>query len=142
MTEDTVTCDSRPGVFLVVVWSTWPATSSNSITFSALLSDGSVVSWGERLKDSECVQQLVDVRQLASTDGAFCAVLANGLVQCWGHGFPDAGDSGLVDVQLRDVREVLGARNTFVALRADGAILMWGGRYKDSPELREELKRL
>ena len=108
MTEDTVACDSRPEVFLVVVWSTWPATSSNSITFAALLADGTVVTWGfgDCGGESSAVQHLLrDVHQIQRSDRAFAAILLDGSVVTWGD--PEyGGDSLAVQDQLRNVQQI------------------------------------
>ena len=69
------------------------------------MADGSVVSWGDRRfgGDSQWVQeQLINVKQLQSTSGAFASIHSDGTVVTWGT--PHAGgDSAAVQDQLRDV---------------------------------------
>ena len=58
-----------------------------SITFAAILADGSVVTWGDPSSggDSTAVQdQLRNVRQIQATVGAFNAILADGSVVTMG----------------------------------------------------------
>ena len=139
MTEDTVTCDSRPGVFLVVVWSTWPATSSNSITFAAILADGSVVTWGHELSggDSSTVQdQLKNVQNVQASSGAFAALLADGAVVTWGNP-AGGGDSSRVQDQLRHVRQVQASEDSFAALLDGGFVVTWGCLLYTSPSPRD-----
>ena len=55
--------------------------------FAALLSDGSVISWGKLgfRGDSSLVQQpLMDVQQIEASQGAFAAILEDGSVVSWG----------------------------------------------------------
>ena len=61
--------------------------------FAAMLSDGSVVTWGNAFHggDSSAVQdQLRDVQQIQASNGAFAAILGDGSVVTWG----DAGWGG------------------------------------------------
>ena len=54
--------------------------------FSAILQDGSVVTWGEPFHggDSSAVQdQLRSVQQIQVTGSAFAAILEDGLVVAW-----------------------------------------------------------
>jgi alpha-tubulin suppressor-like RCC1 family protein len=70
--------------------------------FAAILTDGSVVTWGHKNYggDSSQVQdQLKNVQQVQATGTAFAAVLADGSVVTWGK--PDCGaDSSAVQDQL------------------------------------------
>jgi hypothetical protein len=55
-------------------------------TFAAILSDGSVVTWGAPVfgGDSSQVQDLKGVQQAQATESAFAAILADGSVVTWG----------------------------------------------------------
>ena len=66
--------------------------------FAAILSDGSVVTWGDPESGGDSFQvqeQLRDVQQIQSTDRAFAAILSDGSVVTWGDP-DDGGDSSLV----------------------------------------------
>ena len=62
--------------------------------FAAILSDGSVVTWGDADSggDSTAVQdQLKDVQKIKSSSNAFAAILGDGSVISWGCG-DEGGD--------------------------------------------------
>ena len=76
--------------------------------FAAILSDGSVVTWGDQLSggDSSAVQvQLKDVQQIQASDGAFAAILGDGSVVTWGEA-DYGGDSRGVQHQLKNVQQI------------------------------------
>ena len=57
-------------------------------TFAAILSDGSVVTWGDPDyggDSSEVQDRLKSVQQIQATDSAFAAILADGSVVTWGN---------------------------------------------------------
>ena len=96
--------------------------------FAAILSDGSVVSWGQFRSggDSTAVQmQLQDARELHATRTAFAALLGNGSVVTWGHA-DGGGDSSAVQGQLRDVQELRATASAFVAFLLDGSAIVSG----------------
>ena len=131
-------------MFLVVVWSTWPATSSNSITFAAILADGSVVTWGHELSggDSSTVQdQLKNVQNVQASSGAFAALLADGAVVTWGNP-AGGGDSSRVQDQLRHVRQVQASEDSFAALLDGGFVVTWGhpDYGGDSSKVQDQLR--
>ena len=56
--------------------------------FAAILSDGSVVTWGDAAfgGDSSAVRhQLKQVQQIQASLGAFAAILGDGSIVTWGH---------------------------------------------------------
>ena len=58
------------------------------LLFAAILSDGSVVTWGpaDSGGDSRAIRDhLKDVRQIQATSRAFAAILGDGSVVTWGH---------------------------------------------------------
>ena len=61
--------------------------------FAAILSDGSVVTWGAPVfgGDSSQVQDLKGVQQVQATESAFAAILADGSVVTW---WSDTGGDG------------------------------------------------
>jgi len=69
---------------------------------AAILSDGSVVTWGDAKQggDCSCVEsQLRNVQEIQATGCAFAAILEDGSVVTWGH--PEhGGDSSHVTDQL------------------------------------------
>jgi hypothetical protein len=73
------------------------------MALAAILSDGSVIAWGEPEHGGDCsaVQdQLKKVQQLHATDMAFAAILSTGSVVAWGD--PDwGGDCTAVQDQLQ-----------------------------------------
>lgn len=72
------------------------------------MADGSVVSWGDRRfgGDSQWVQeQLINVKQLQSTSGAFASIHSDGTVVTWGNS-SCGGDSREVQDQLRCLEDL------------------------------------
>ena len=77
---------------------------SSGCAFSAIVADGSVVSWGD--VDFSVVQdQLVDVQQIQASDNAVAAVLGDGSVVTWG-GAREGGDGSAVQDQLKIVKDI------------------------------------
>ena len=77
--------------------------------FAAIISDGSIVSWGHPLYggDSRDVQdQLTDVQQIQAFDGAFAATRCDGSVVTWGNRHDPA-------VQLKTVGQIQASDNAF-----------------------------
>ena len=76
--------------------------------FSAILGDGSVVTWGHPHVggDSRAVQdQLKGVQQNQACRKAFAAILSDGSVVTWG-GHDCGGDSRAVKDQLKGVKQI------------------------------------
>eukprot|EP00913_Durusdinium_trenchii_P019281 g18123.t1 len=97
---------------------------SDTGAFAAILSDGSVVTWGsaECGGDSSSVQhQLKDVQDIAATSSAFAARLKDGSVVSWGQG-------GVWQEQdpLRRVRHIEGSDDAFAAILDDDSVVTWG----------------
>ena len=85
---------------------------------AAILSDGSVVSWGDAGfgGDSNAVQgQLKNVQQIQASHRAFAAIRDDGSVVTW----VDArrgGDSSDVQEQLRSVQQIQATDHAFSAI--------------------------
>ncbi|OLP77757.1 E3 ubiquitin-protein ligase HERC2 [Symbiodinium microadriaticum] len=112
--------------------------------FSALLGDGSVVTWGKATTggDSSAVQeQLRDVQQIQASGGAFAAVRSGGSVVTWGD-TDYGGDSRAVQEQLRDVQQIQASCGAFAAIRSDGSVVTWGRRGcgGDSRAVQDQLR--
>ena len=97
---------------------------------AALKSDGSVVTWGEKISggDSSSVLSQIssDVISLSANAYSFAALKSDGSVVTWG---VDAkgGDSSLVSDDLSSgVQKIYGSRDTFAALKDDGSVIAWG----------------
>ena len=94
--------------------------------FAALLSDGSIVTWGSASSggDSSHVQdQLKDVQQIQATGSAFAAILGNAAAVSWtDHDLI----SSAVQEQLKNVQEIQATAGAFAAILSDGTIVPWG----------------
>ena len=105
----------------------------NASAFTALLGDGSVVTWGHLGfgGDSRVAQrQLKDVQQIQASPSAFAAILGDGSVVAWGDP-EDGGDNSAVQEKLKDVQQIQASR-----------VLTWGDPEDggDSSAVRERLK--
>ncbi|CAE7943562.1 ADS3 [Symbiodinium sp. KB8] len=112
--------------------------------FAALLSDGSVVTWGHADDggDSSSVKdQLRTVQQIQSTNRAFAAILADGAVATWGHA-GCGGDSSSVKELLKDVQHIEATHEAFAAILSDRSVVTWGsaGWGGDSSSVQDQLK--
>ncbi|CAE7748222.1 unnamed protein product, partial [Symbiodinium pilosum] len=98
--------------------------------FAAILSDGSVVAWGDSYNGGDCTavsHELQQVKHIQASRLAFAALRADGSVVTWGH--PDyAGDCGPVREQLKGVREIQASWGAFAALLESGRVVTWGDR--------------
>ena len=107
-----------------------PQIAASRGAFAAILSDGSVVTWGEPNfgGESGAVQdQLKGVQQIAASRGAFAAILSDGSVVTWGE--PNfGGESGAVQDQLKRVQPIAASRGAFAAILSDGSVVTWGSR--------------
>ncbi|OLQ06603.1 C4-dicarboxylate transport protein 1 [Symbiodinium microadriaticum] len=114
--------------------------------FAAILSDGSVVTWGNAnyIGDAGSVQgRLKNVQQIQATIGAFAAILGDGSVVTWGD--PDlGGDSTDVQDQLKNVQQIQASYRAFAAILGDGSVVTWGdaGDGGDSSAVKEQLKNV
>ena len=101
-------------------------------------SDGNVLDGGDC---SPIQDQLVDVRYIYTTSGAFAALKQDGTVVTWGLSVEwrwddeedekyqvvvDGGDCSNVKEQLVDVQYIYSTKFAFAALKADGSIVAWG----------------
>ena len=112
--------------------------------FAAILSDGSVVTWGSvgHGGDSTAVQdQLKNVKQIQASDYAYAAILGDGSVVTWGDA-DCGGDSSAVQDQLRNVRQVQYTDYAFAAILADGSVVTWGNAFcgGDSSAVQDRLR--
>ena len=101
---------------------------AGSSAFAAILEDGSVVTWGHRLRggDSSAVRdQLKGVQQIQATEMAFAAILEDGSVLTWGDEYC-GGDSSAVQDQLRGVQQIQATHEAFAAILEDGSVVTWG----------------
>ena len=90
--------------------------------FAAILSDGSVVTWGCAFCE-ENIQadplQLCGVQSIQTNPVAFAAIKQDGSVVTWGEK-DFGGDSSSIQQELYNVQEVQAAEMAFAAIRADG----------------------
>ena len=112
--------------------------------FAAILSDGSVATWGEagRGGDSTAVKdQLKNVRQIQASVSAFAAILGDGSVVTWGDA-ERGGDSSAVQDQLKNVQQIQASFCAFAAILVDGSVVTWGvaDRGGDSSAVQDQLK--
>ncbi|CAK9044776.1 unnamed protein product [Durusdinium trenchii] len=94
--------------------------------------------------DCRAVQdQLQNVREIFSTDGAFAALLQNGGVVAWGDPV-FGGDSSLVQDQLEHVQEIHTCGFAFAAVLHDRRVVTWGasGYGGDSTEVQDQLENV
>eukprot|EP00435_Cladocopium_sp_Y103_P060367 s953_g22.t1 len=82
---------------------------------------------------------LVDVCNIATTDMAFAAILANGIVVTWG-GY--AANSDTAHDRPKEVKMVRGAAYAFAALLSDGSVASWGHQSLggDSSQVQAQLR--
>ena len=86
-----------------------------------------VVTWGYPDfggDSSEVQEQLEGVQQIQANNGAFAAILADGLVVTWGEA-DSGGDSSEVQDQLKGVQQVQATSHAFAAILADGSVVTW-----------------
>ncbi|MCL1037404.1 Ig-like domain-containing protein [Shewanella submarina] len=101
---------------------------SGEYSHAALMTDGTVVSWGDAAKgaDSSAVQaQLTGVVSIANTDWAYAAIKGDGTVVAWGNSLY-GGDASAVQADLTDVTRVFANTVAFAALKSDGSLVTWG----------------
>ena len=102
----------------------------NSISFAALKTDRSVLTWGNSNNggDSSSVSSSLSsgVSVIYSTDSAFAAVKTDGSVATWGAS-SSGGDSSSVSSSLSSgVSVVYSTWSAFAAVKADGSVVTWG----------------
>ena len=88
------------------------------------------MTWGDRRdggNSSKVQRQLKDVRQIQSTEAAFCAIRNDGSVVAWG--LADyGGDISKAQDKLKNVQHVQSTELAFAAILADGSVVAWGHR--------------
>ncbi|WP_282756177.1 DUF4347 domain-containing protein, partial [Desulfuromonas thiophila] len=101
----------------------------NDLSFAALKSDGTVVTWGYPSSggDSSAVaEDLTGVQQIYSTQFAFAALKGDGTVVTWGSS-DNGGNSSAVAEDLTGVQQIYSTHSAFAALKNDGTVVTWGG---------------
>ncbi|MBC3861101.1 hypothetical protein H8K32_03230 [Undibacterium jejuense] len=114
------------------------------VAYFGVKKDGSFVAWGNyrglitqvdvAMNDATAglsattLASLTNVKSIASTEGAYAALKADGTVVSFGD--PDSGgDSSSVKAQLTGVTQVVGTNYDFLALRKDGTVVGWTGQF-------------
>eukprot|EP01060_Flectonema_neradi_P016591 TRINITY_DN2320_c4_g1_i1.p1 TRINITY_DN2320_c4_g1~~TRINITY_DN2320_c4_g1_i1.p1 ORF type:complete len:4269 (+),score=762.65 TRINITY_DN2320_c4_g1_i1:44-12850(+) len=108
------------------------AVFSNEASFSAILSNGSVISWGSELLGGSSADVADQLRaggfeKVFSTLHAFAALSSSGKVVTW-------GDIGTITPQAetlieRDVVTISTTDAAFAALKRNGGVVTWGHSY-------------
>ncbi|CAE7915063.1 rpl-27a [Symbiodinium sp. KB8] len=117
---------------------------SGSLAMSAILGDGSVVSWGGSGADSTAVREkLKNVHSIQAASMAFAAILDDGSVVCWGD-LGRGGDSSSVQDQLKNVQQIQATKGAFAAVLDDGSVVTWGSDFLggNSSGVRDLLKNV
>ena len=118
----------------------------NAEAFAAILSDGTVVAWGDAHNggDSSAVKdQLTNVQQIQASSFAFAAILSDGSVVTWGDS-DSGGDSAAVQDQLTNVRQIQASFCALAAILSDGSVVTWGDSDSggDSAAVQDQLKNV
>eukprot|EP00438_Fugacium_kawagutii_P031478 Skav222647 [mRNA] locus=scaffold10:462694:474269:- [translate_table: standard] len=108
-------------------------------SFAAILTDGSVVTWGRRGcgdDNSRVRDQLRSVQQIFGARAAFSAIT-------WDMEIHVGSSSGVQD-QLGNVRQIFATQEAFAAVLADGGVVTWGNALSggDSSEVQAHLKNV
>ena len=120
---------------------------ANSVSFCALNSDGTVVTWGDKNYggevNSQIADQLHDVTSVFHNDDAFAALRSDGSVVTWGDD-GCGGDSSNVETELQNVKTIVSTGNSFAALKNDGTVTTWGNRENggDSSSVKDQLQNV
>ncbi len=116
----------------------YPGTTSGEVrsegAFAAILSDGSVVAWGDSSNGGDItgVSGLdSNVVAIYSTSRAFAALKSDGSVVTWGNslfGGDSSSESGSLagGTLSSGVSQVFSSGTHFVALKDDGSVVTWG----------------
>lgn len=104
-----------------------------NISFAALKSNGSVVTWGYGFtggNSSNVSSELSSgVVNIFASGFAFAALKSDGSVVTWGDGLK-GGDSSSVSSKLSSgVENIVATLYSFIALKSDGSLVGWGGFY-------------
>eukprot|EP00466_Bigelowiella_natans_P019654 jgi/Bigna1/82205/fgenesh1_pg.89_\ len=100
--------------------------------FAALMSDGSVITWGRIFygADSSSVssQLNANVSDIFTTSRAFAALRHDNTVVTWGH-TESGGDSSSVQHLLRNITTIASTSQSFCALSDSGMAVAWGSAH-------------
>ncbi|CAE7487092.1 unnamed protein product [Symbiodinium sp. CCMP2456] len=113
---------------------------------ASILSDGSLVAWGEAESGGDCsflTDQLKNVRKIQGSQSAFAVLLADSSVVTWGDK-RCGGDSSAVQHKLQKVEHIQASNASFAALLNDGSVVTWGDAAAggDSSSVHDQLKNL
>jgi predicted RNA-binding protein with TRAM domain len=104
----------------------------NSYAFSVILSDGSVVTWGQIPQpDASVLSKLSGANpaiEIYSNQFAFAALMQDGSVVTWGDQ-QQGGNSAAVAMSLgasTATKTIFSTAMAFAALRTDGSVITWG----------------
>lgn len=112
---------------------------SDSGSFAALKSDGSVVVWGRNASQQRS-ELRSGVSKVYSTPQAFAALKSDGSVYTWGHSQYGGLSSDVADRLSSGVTTICAAERAFAALKEDGSVVTWGyGWWTDSSSVATEL---
>jgi hypothetical protein len=95
---------------------------SSSSSFAALMSNASVVAWGDPDNGGSAPAGLDNIKTIRSTDSAFAALKQDGSVIAWGE--PDYG--GSAPAGHSGVKAIYCNYGAFAAVKVDGTIVAWG----------------
>ena len=97
--------------------------------FAGLRSDGEVVAWGSELYggDATSVQNdLVNVKEIFSSQSCFAALRSDGGLTVWGHQDDLLYDDELVEAVGSHVQYVATSKLAMTAVKDDGTYVTWG----------------
>lgn len=97
--------------------------------FAGLRSDGEVVAWGSELYggDASSVQNdLVNVKEIFSSQSSFAALRSDGGLTVWGHQDDLLYDDELVEAVGSHVQYVATSKLAMTAVKDDGTYVTWG----------------
>ena len=103
---------------------------SNSTSFAALKSDGSVITWGyaDYGGDSSSVSASLTsgVVTIYNTPYAFAALKSDGSVITWGYSINGGNSSSVSESLTSGVVSIYNTSFAFAALKNDGSVVTWG----------------
>ncbi len=105
------------------------AIASGPFSGLALLSDGTVVTWGDSNPTPVPVSGLSDVQAISTADTHFDALIADGTVQEWSTSYFGGGPGPLATISgLGGVTAISSGLGFNLALLGDGTVMTWGGK--------------
>lgn len=90
--------------------------------FAALLNNGSVSCWGNKINGGTTPRNIMNVKEIYSTESAFCALKYDGSIQCWGNKI----NGGSTPTNYKNITAIYSNSMCFTALYNDGSIFSWG----------------